>query len=299
MKTNRMWMKRAAMLSAIATCALGAQGVSQRKWEPGIKASDSEFWRLSKQGVDLQRPIAKDDATSDVARNVVAQQESGMMNSKSVIIKYDVQSFVPVNVSVVVKDNGVVVPATSFTGDYGLGVLPGMNKRIVWNAGLDYNNVLSSNMVVTVTAIPADNPSTWAMVTISWASFGGRDLDVCGYWLDRPDVKVGYSYGTGSTTSAYQSTWRGDNTGSGPEYINIGVAPGETLAGVTRRTYRIHCNYYGAAGSSAKATISVSCNGTTMSKTITTANRNGSAANTSDPYVTINFDSIGNLTSVN
>lgn len=298
MKTRTMWFKRAAMLLAMAGCALAAQGAPQRKWEPGIKASDTEFWRLSKQGVDLQMPIQKDGSSSDVARNVTAVQESGMMSSKNVIIRYDVAALVPVNVSVVVKDNDLVVPTTSISGDLGLKIPPGRNKKIVWNAGVDYDNVLSSNMVVTVTAIPADNPSTWAVVTIEWASFGGRDLDVCGYWLDRPDVKVGWSYGTGSTLSTYRSTWRGDNTGSGPEYINIGVVPGETLAGVIRRIYRIHCNYYGSNGSPAKATIHVSCNGIAKSKTISAGTRNHSAATTSDPCVTITFDDAGNLVSV-
>ena len=122
---------------------------------------------------------------------------------------------------------------------------------------------------------------------------------MCGYWVDRPDVKVGWSYGTGSTSLTYRSTWRGDNTGSGPEYINIGVVPGETLEGVVNRRYRVHCNYYGNAGSSSKATISVTCNGVVKQKTISVSNRNGKAANTSDPYVTISFNDAGRLVSIN
>lgn len=272
------------------------------QWREGVAESDSAFWAASKNGRNMMQLKAKADVENDIASNVRAEQgDDALSCSKKVYIRYDAVSAsgtFPVNVDVVVKDKGVVVPATSFSGDYGQRIPQGRNKLIIWDAGVDYDNKRSSDMTVDVTAVPADNPSTWAVVTISWASFGGRDLDVCGYWLDRPDVKVGWSYSTGSESSTFRSTWRGDNTGSGPEYINIGVVAGEVLEGVSRRAYRIHCNYYGAAGSSSKATISVSCNGQSMSKTIGVSNRNRSKALTSDPYVTIYFDESGALTSI-
>lgn len=299
---NSILFKQVAVCAAIVNASCLFANI-RRTWQPEVKPSDIEFWRLSKSGYDMLAPTPKDGENQDVATNVRAKQDDNSLScSKSVYIRYDAVTSggVPVNVSLTIKDNGVVVPATTFSedSDIGLRIPPGKNKCIVWDAGADYDNRLSSNMVATVTAIPADNPSTWAVVTISWSAFGGKDLDVCGYWLDRPDVKVGWNYGTGSTSSTYRSTWRGDNTGSGPEYINIGVVPGETLEGVTRRAYRIHCNYYGSVGSSAKATISVSCNGTSLSKTISTGTHTSSAANTSDPYVTIYFDETGNLTSI-
>lgn len=298
-------MKGCTMLLLMAAFSHVAQGGTRRTWLPGVKADDAEFWRLSKAGFDMAAPLIRsaDGSTQDVATNVKAVQGGNALAcSKSVYITYDARTSggVPVNVSLVVTDNGVVVPATTFSSDsdIGLRIPPGRNKCIVWDAGKDYDNHLSANMVAKVTAIPADNPSTWAVVTISWSEFGGRDLDVCGYWIDRPNVKVGWSYGTGSTTAEYRSTWRGDNTGSGPEYINIGVVPGETLEGVRNRAYRVHCNYFGSAGSPAKATISVSCNGMTMAKTISTGTHHGTAANTSDPYVTIYFDESGKLTAI-
>lgn len=285
----------------IVCMAVGLGGIAfavPRSWAPEIKSSDTEFWKQSKAGVDLRMATAKDDV-QDLVSNVRAWQEMDGVCSKNVIIRYDLwHPAAAVNISAVVKDGGEVVPATTFSGDIGPRITPGLNKKIVWNAGVDYDNHLSSNMVVSVIGVLVDNPSTWAVVTIEWAAFGGRDLDVCGYWLDRPDVKVGWSYSTGSTSSTYRSTWRGDNTGSGPEYINIGVVPGEVLSGVMRRIYRIHCNYFGEPGSAAKATISVLCNGKTLAKTISTGTNRQKKAETSDPYVTITFDTDGNLVSV-
>lgn len=305
MKTRTMWFKRAAMLLAMAGCALLVHGESQRKWEPEITASDTEFWRLSKTGRELFAPIAKDAAGGeDVATNVRAVQGDRNVDGRELVyINYDaVTKGSPVNVSVTARDDSAGIPIDVITfmpgSDVGLRVPAGKNKLIRWDVGTDYKNHYSEKIKVNVIAIVADNPETWATVTISWAAFGGTDLDVCGYWLDRPDVKVGWSYGTGSTSSTYRSTWRGDNTGSGPEYINIGVVPGETLEGVVNRKYRVHCNYYGSAGSSSKATISASCNGVTKSKTISVSNRHGSKAKTSDPCVTISFSDTGALLSV-
>lgn len=304
-RMRSMWMKcgvTLAVLAAYAACTAG----TQRKWEPEVKSNDVEFWQMSKTGSDMMAATRKglDEASSDLARNVKAVQGAGRLMSgcKEVVITYDATTSggIPMNVSLVVTDNGVVVPATTFSedSDIGLRITPGRNKRIVWDAGKDYDNKQSSDMVAKVTAVLADNPSTWAVVTISWASFGGRDLDVCGYWVDRQDVKVGWSYGTGSTSSTYRSTWRGDNTGSGPEYINIGVVPGETLEGVRNRAYRVHCNYFGSVGSAAKATVVVSCGGMTLAKTISTGTHTRTAANMSDPCVTIYFDEAGKLNSI-
>ena len=45
-----------------------------------------------------------------------------------------------------------VVPATALSGDLGANVQPGRNKHIVWNAGTDWNNRLSTTMRFLVTA---------------------------------------------------------------------------------------------------------------------------------------------------
>lgn len=44
------------------------------------------------------------------------------------------------------------VPAKSFEGDYGVGILPGANKHIVWNAGADFPEQYGEKFRVKLTA---------------------------------------------------------------------------------------------------------------------------------------------------
>jgi len=296
---------RHVMVLVAFSCVLAVQAATGRiAWREGIKASDSAFWQACKENKVMMLQPKSGSSSDDVATNVKAKQANPYSGGDDCVsISYDaITEGSPVNVSVTAVDyeTGETIPCNTFGSgsDVGLRVPAGRSKFISWDAKADWGRHYSKKVKVNVIAVPADNPETWAVVTIAWASFGGRDLDVCGYWVDRPDVKVGWSYGTGSTDSTYRSTWRGDNTGSGPEYINIGVVPGETLSGVTDRRYRIHCNYFGSAGSSSKATLSVTSSGITKSKTISVSNRSGSGALTSDPFVTITFDENGQLVSI-
>ena len=274
--------KTLLMLSAVvAVCAAA-----------GRDSANDDYWMRSKRG------LATRESSQDVASNVKAMQIEG---SKQVKITYDAnyRNGWPVNVTLSLVDQatGQPVPANHVTGD--INKIPsGPGKCIIWDAGADWNGQWTESMVATVNAVPAEHPSTWAEITISWAAFGGRDLDVCGYWEDMPAVKVGWHWSDGSTAAPFKSTWYGDNTGSGPEHISIGVKPGDILSGVTNPKYRVHCNYYGENGSPPKATISVSCNGLCMSKTITAATRNGSRAEASDPGVAITFNADGELVSI-
>ena len=268
-------------------------------WMPGVSSEDSAYWQRSKQQIKMRLMATVEESGGDVAVIRDVYQQPG---TKYVHIWYDAGHYLsaPLNVSVTIKDGMKIIPAQTFLPESDLGqrIAPGKGKHIVWDAGADWLGNYSQNVTVTVNAIPILQPETWAVVTILWSSFGGSDVDVCGYWLDRSDVKVGWSWGTGSETATHRSTWRGDNTGSGPEYINIGVVPGETLTGVIDRRYRIHCNYYGSSGNPANVTIKVACNGQEIAKTISAGIRSGSKATISDPYVTIRFDALGNLVSI-
>lgn len=296
-----------SQLSVFAMVALYTTVSEARQfyWQERIGPTNAEFWKACKTGAVVNLLPKAGESTGDVATNVKALQDNKRSSGRDLVyVTYDAETEgSPVNVSMTVVDynTGEAIDAHTFLSgsDIGLRVPEGKGKLIIWDVGTDYKQKYSEKMKVNVVAVPADNPETWAIVTISWAAFGGRDLDVCGYWVDRPDVKVGWSYSTGSTDSAYRSTWRGDNTGSGPEYINIGVVPGEMLDGVVDRRYRVHCNYYGSAGNACKATITVTCGGISKSKTITVSNRNGNKALTSDPCVTISFSDNGELLSVN
>lgn len=264
-------------------------------WSVAAEVHDHEYWMRSKRGV---KGVDADASSQDVAVNVKAQQMEG---TKLVKITYDAnyRNGWPVNVTLTLVDSatGQAVPADHVTGD--IGKIPsGSGKCIIWDAGADWDGKYTESMVATVNAVPAEHPSSWAEIIISWSSFGGRDLDVCGFWEDMPAVKVGWSWSTGSTDSAFKSVWYGDNTGPGPEHISIGVRPGEILSGVTNPKYHVHCNYFGENGSPADATIIVTCNGVTMSKTIHASTRNGSRAEASDPGVTIMFNNVGELVSI-
>src|SRR5436190_2212274 len=73
--------------------------------------------------------------------NVVALQRTG---TKLVDIRYDLSDpegdLVKVRIEVS-NDGGKTysVPANSLTGDIGGGIIPGTNKLIVWNAGIDWD----------------------------------------------------------------------------------------------------------------------------------------------------------------
>ena len=88
-----------------------------------------------------------------VSNIAVSQRE----NTKLVDISYDV-SFAGgdmVDISCDVSTNAGVsydVPASSFSGDYGAGVSTGIDRIIVWNAGVDWNENYSEQMRVRITA---------------------------------------------------------------------------------------------------------------------------------------------------
>ena len=79
--------------------------------------------------------------------NIRSSQANG---SFFVDITYDLvdTNRAKVPVTLALSDNGgatYVVTATSFTGDIGGNVTPGMNKKITWDAGKDWPNNYSTN----------------------------------------------------------------------------------------------------------------------------------------------------------
>ena len=72
------------------------------------------------------------------------------INTKKVDIYYDVLDFDNDSLVVLLKvsdDGGATfnIPAQTFSGDYGLGIVPGNNKQIMWNAGIDYPEQVGEN----------------------------------------------------------------------------------------------------------------------------------------------------------
>lgn len=99
-------------------------------------------------------------AAAPIVSNVRAAQRAG---THLVDIYYDVASdnSRPVAVTVEVSaDAGATwnVPAFTFTGAYGPGVVPGVNRQIVWNAGLDWAGRFTSQCRVRVIADDGSAP---------------------------------------------------------------------------------------------------------------------------------------------
>ena len=101
-------------------------------------------------------------------------------------------------VSVAVSTNGgasYTLPATSFTGALGLGVTPGANKRITWNAGQDWPNKFSTNVRFRVTA--SDDTVSGGMALIPAGSFtmgDSLDDDSFGFALPLHSVYISAFY---------------------------------------------------------------------------------------------------------
>ena len=111
----------------------------------------------------------------------------------------------PLNPSSPTSSNGgttFAVPAAALSGDLGGGVLPGRNKRIVWNAGTDWSNQLSDTVKFRVQA----------EVSLAFS------LPDSSYW------QSGYWPGTNYTAkSAFnRSYWNLGNYGNGWIQVDLG-----------------------------------------------------------------------------
>ena len=89
-----------------------------------------------------------------VVTNVVASQR---LDTKLVDINYDLMDGDGdmVTIRIEISDNGGLsfnVPAFTFSGDIGPGVMPGTNKHIVWDASVDWDGEYSQQMRVKIIA---------------------------------------------------------------------------------------------------------------------------------------------------
>ena len=130
-------------------------------------------------------------AAEPIVTNVRAAQQPG---TKLVEISYDVTGGTPpIYVSLQVSSNGgttFAVPAAALSGDLGANVSQGRNKRIVWNAGTDWNNQLSNTMRFRVTASatpPA--PSGFALIPAGAFQMGDQSNPLVGWSSELPVIR--------------------------------------------------------------------------------------------------------------
>ena len=101
-------------------------------------------------------------------------------------------------VSLQISSDKSFPPTTTLKGDVGVGVHPGRNNHIVWDAGTDWLGNVDSNMIVRVT-VPVTVPSVSNTNKMVWVPSGvneGNDPDYgfysitnsSGFWMDSTEV---------------------------------------------------------------------------------------------------------------
>jgi len=282
-----------AFAGCVSFCLSGEPDDTMRQTKASLhrEATGESLVFLADTPPTIIRPRLTANVGVVTVSNVRAVQRKG---TKLVDITYDLSSTLSYkcHVDLAVTRDGTTVTSSTRSGDVGDWVSPGTSRHITWNAGQDCPGARSFDYKVNVTAYEmAEQVSeTWATITIAWAAYGGTDIDLCGYWLNTPSSCVGCSWGSGQQNSTVRALWRGDNTGSGPEYII--VSPSNT-----HTQYRIHANHFGRSGNPSRVDVSVTGNGVTKSITSKAGTRGGKAV-TTDPYVTITFDEKGTPTAI-
>lgn len=136
-------------------------------------------------------------------------------------------------------------------------------------------------------------PSINVQVEIAWSD--GNDIDIACFWTDKPDMIVGWSHGDEhKTDGSYSLNWHGDNTGGGPEYVDLVYSNGKLdLSGLT---VQVHCNWYSKGEDHTGGNVTISAGGKSCS--IYASDRKGKKAEPGDPGAIIRFDRNGNVTSI-
>lgn len=139
---------------------------------------------------------------------------------------------------------------------------------------------------------PAKNGKV--VITFSWPP-NATDLDICAYWTNEENLKVGYSYQSSEGTYSsgmYNIYWSGDKRGTGSSEMVEIWRNGPTSA----TTFTIHFNFYGTAGSAVCDIVAIDDSGTVKTKLgQTCGSASHSAATTGDPSATVSINASGKL----
>jgi formylglycine-generating enzyme required for sulfatase activity len=121
--------------------------------------------------------------------NIRASQRAG---TKLIDVYYDLADPEgdPCTVAVTIYDNTTPIPVFSISGDVGVGVVPGANKRIVWNAGQDWNRRYTTQGKARIVADDGGTtpPSTSMAFVPAGFSNPGVEIYTSGFFMDKFEV---------------------------------------------------------------------------------------------------------------
>jgi len=255
------------------------------KFEPNALGGDHAYSVTDQRG-----SVRRIETTSSAY--ILKTEDNGIVNT-------------PVVNDILVEDDGPIIIGDYLEevwtdGDLLLfgDIEPGTDKLLYGTIGVGADKLLYESVVSSKDTPVPGTPTPgygYALITISWS--GGYDLDCLGYWTGVLEEDVGWNHGA----AADGMTWQGDDTGTGPECILLGVTPATITTGVTlpTSTYKVHVNFYGEVTGTPLATVTVTYNGVTKSKADFTPSQNsGDEATTTDNFALITFLANGEPDSV-
>lgn len=161
-------------------------------------------------------------AAAPVVSNVRAAQRAG---TKLIDVTYDLSDSdsTSVFVSIQIYGNGGTLPAFSLSGDVGSGVTPGFNKKIIWNAGQDWNRqyttsgsarIIADDLTTTVpNSTLAYVPAGFSASNGYGSHSGNGSIFTSGFYMDKTEISK--ATWDAVMTWALANGYAFDNSGSG------------------------------------------------------------------------------------
>ena len=141
------------------------------------------------------------------------------------------------------------------------------------------------------------------VISFAWGA-DGKDLDICAYWEAAPDMKAGWSWGSGGWISLDGVTYTLEYSGDirdvdASEWVKIK----KSVWSKGSNSFRVYLNFFGYNASlypaSTCTVIAAQENGPTKMLVANCGTRTSKRAEPSqDPFVTVTFDATGKLVSL-
>lgn len=193
------------VLGSTVTCAVSSEAVvSNINWRATGWTGTGSI--PTSGATNTTGPVVLTDPVSSITwnwtpsfsiTNLSATQRPG---TKLVDITYDIYSDITngVPISLIIEDGGTSVPTNGIAGSYGVHVLPGVGKSIVWNAGANWNGKAAelvfriSHSTLTQLVVSGEYPVDTRSLSLTVASMRGSPS---------PPVGTASNYIWGSTVT--------------------------------------------------------------------------------------------------